>query len=368
MSVPVRAQIKPDTATHNLWRIAESDDFEQLEQVLAHGADVNARNSSGVTALMVAAYHGRLRMVRALIEHGAELNEIDKDGFTAVMLADHSGHQDVVRTLVACGANIIPRRLNKDASLRSEAFGALGESDVARTGRDQVVRTLKDPPEIWDLVHEARTEFNPSSAFVGRLTRINPLALAAIALIIGGGAVFGVMKFRGSPRSVTAPAPVRAEGSNSLPASSSPASNSTTTASSSPASSTITTATTLPASVPNNTASSNQPPAIPPASAALAGSKVDPDIPLAAPSALSFKPAVKSRRQNPTRSITASATLASGNNKAHQTSTTPGPKSDSEKVADPTAAKRQPDKAQSPQLIAPAKTSPTPKAKVIQWP
>src|SRR4029453_3666187 len=95
MSVAIREKIEPDAAP-DLWQIAEIGRIEQLDQVLARGADVNACNASGVTPLMVAAYHGRGEMVRALIEHGANLNAEDNDGFTAEMLADHGGQGDMV--------------------------------------------------------------------------------------------------------------------------------------------------------------------------------------------------------------------------------------------------------------------------------
>ena len=73
--------------TQDLWRIAETGEVGELEQLLARGAEVNARNDTGVTALMVASYHGRLEMVRALTDHGADVNAMDDDGFTAATLA-----------------------------------------------------------------------------------------------------------------------------------------------------------------------------------------------------------------------------------------------------------------------------------------
>src|SRR5215831_1664728 len=97
------------SATRDLWKIAETGEVGQLIELLARGADVNASNDAGATALMLAAYHGRLEMVRALTDHGADLNVVDRDGFTAAMLANHSGHQNIVRILLARGAKRIPQ-------------------------------------------------------------------------------------------------------------------------------------------------------------------------------------------------------------------------------------------------------------------
>src|SRR5262252_1191883 len=84
----------------HLWQIAAAGDVEQLAAILDRGADVNASNPSGLTPLMVAAYHGRLEMVRALIARGAEVNATDDEGLTAAMLADDAGHDEIVRILV----------------------------------------------------------------------------------------------------------------------------------------------------------------------------------------------------------------------------------------------------------------------------
>ena len=64
----------------------------------------------------------------------------------------------------------------------------------------EVVRTLKDPPEIWDLVHETPAHFNPTGAFVNRLNtskRTAILALVSVLLIVGLAA-FAVIKLTGA--------------------------------------------------------------------------------------------------------------------------------------------------------------------------
>jgi hypothetical protein len=376
MSVPIRAQIEPEAPTPDLWQIAETGHIQQLEQVLARGADVNASNDSGVTPLMVAAYHGRREMVQALIEHGADLNAADNDGFTAGMLADYAGHDDVVRTLVALGVKRIPTAPAPETS--PIRFAQEETPDAAPTSRNPEVRTLHDPPEIWDLVHETRTEFHPRSAFVTHLTSANPLMLAAIALIIGGGAVFGFIKLRGRSESAPAAPSLGAENSNTKTASSSQATvpNRTAPPAQQPTKTPPNTETVGsrvdPGIGPDRTASPpNQQTTNTPVTTKIAGSRVEPNITVAAPAALSGKRVVaKPPRQKPTSSgTTGSATVASRINKDKaQQSTTLGPKPDNEKRADPTVAKKESDKPPTPQLVAPAKDSPSPKGKVIKWP
>ena len=91
-----------------------------------------------------------------------------------------------------------------------------GQPPATPSGKDSTVRTLNEPPDIWELVHETREEFKPGSAFVGHLKALHPLVLFMILLLVGGGGVFGFMKFRSwSGSSSTAP-PVPTETSKSV--------------------------------------------------------------------------------------------------------------------------------------------------------
>jgi len=83
----MKTATNPEAATQALWNIAETNDANRVEPILAEGADIDARNEHGMTALMRAASRGRIRMVRALLEHGADPNLSRNDKFTALMLA-----------------------------------------------------------------------------------------------------------------------------------------------------------------------------------------------------------------------------------------------------------------------------------------
>ena len=49
------ADTEANALTRHLWHIAGIGDLEQLDQLLSQGADVNAADRTGVTALMRAA-------------------------------------------------------------------------------------------------------------------------------------------------------------------------------------------------------------------------------------------------------------------------------------------------------------------------
>ena len=93
----------------NDWRLAvEAADLAAMDALLTAGADINARDQHGQTALMNAASDGQIEVVRLLADRGADLNHRAKYGLTAVMLAVVRGHTEVVRILVEAGADLMP--------------------------------------------------------------------------------------------------------------------------------------------------------------------------------------------------------------------------------------------------------------------
>jgi hypothetical protein len=85
---------------------AHRGSIDELDGLLASGADIDARDRHGQTALMIAAVKGFGEVVGWLIEHGATLDHKGKYGLTALMLAVINGHVDVVRKLADAGANV----------------------------------------------------------------------------------------------------------------------------------------------------------------------------------------------------------------------------------------------------------------------
>ena len=90
-------------------RAVRSGDVEAVRQLLRSGADVNARDRYGQTALMLAAHHGHLEMVEALVGSGADLNVTAKYNLSALMLAVVAGHAEIARVLARAGADLGPR-------------------------------------------------------------------------------------------------------------------------------------------------------------------------------------------------------------------------------------------------------------------
>ncbi|NBO72605.1 ankyrin repeat domain-containing protein, partial [bacterium] len=63
----------------------EQDDWDMIEDLIKDGADVNAKDKNGATALMLATKNLFVAVIRKLCELGADVNIKDKNGNTAMM-------------------------------------------------------------------------------------------------------------------------------------------------------------------------------------------------------------------------------------------------------------------------------------------
>lgn len=85
---------------------AYKGDLAAVRALLAKRANVNARNSGGVTALVASPWGGNVDVTKALIVAGADVNAVDNDGGTALLAAAGTPHTDIVRVLIEAGADV----------------------------------------------------------------------------------------------------------------------------------------------------------------------------------------------------------------------------------------------------------------------
>lgn len=82
---------------------AEQDHLDTARYLLEKGAEVNARDKEGYSAIHVA--HS-LEMARLLLSHGADVNAEDNYGLTALHNAVLEGYADIAEVLIESGANV----------------------------------------------------------------------------------------------------------------------------------------------------------------------------------------------------------------------------------------------------------------------
>jgi len=89
---------------NELLSAASSGDTAAAERLLGQGADVDAKNNQGDTALLLAAKSGKIDTTRLLIEKGANIEAKNNVGETALIAACTSGHAEIAELLVEKGA------------------------------------------------------------------------------------------------------------------------------------------------------------------------------------------------------------------------------------------------------------------------
>ena len=81
----------------------DSENIGKVDQLLAQGADPNAIDKVGRSAVTNAAWRGRSRMVALLLERGVDADARDDEGHTALEWAAVNGYLDIVQSLLAAG-------------------------------------------------------------------------------------------------------------------------------------------------------------------------------------------------------------------------------------------------------------------------
>lgn len=92
-------------------------EVDTLKRLIEAGADVDARDLGGLTALMLTVRNGHTEIVKVLLEAGADINAQDDSGETALLKAARGGQTEVVNILVTVGADVNAKNKNGDTAL-----------------------------------------------------------------------------------------------------------------------------------------------------------------------------------------------------------------------------------------------------------
>ncbi len=99
-----RPQINRQQANQQLFNLSKSGNAGQINNLLSQGANVNAANSSGETALHAAASTGNTSAAQALLQRGANVNARTVRGWTPLHTAARFGRGNFAALLLNRGA------------------------------------------------------------------------------------------------------------------------------------------------------------------------------------------------------------------------------------------------------------------------
>jgi hypothetical protein len=83
---------------------AAAGNLTAVNAVLTSSFDVDARDQSGRTALMLAILNGHADVVAALLAHGAGVNAVDTSGVRPLQMARAKGNEEIIASLLRAGA------------------------------------------------------------------------------------------------------------------------------------------------------------------------------------------------------------------------------------------------------------------------
>jgi ankyrin repeat protein len=142
-----------------LIRAAWEGDADKVEALLKTGADVNASNREGMTALMASTWgktgRGDVRIAKALMASGANVNAANVHGRTALMEVAGNGNSEFVLLLINAGADVNAQLRGGGTALHEAAIN--GHTDIvgtllAKGARPNVANAQGLTPLMWACV------------------------------------------------------------------------------------------------------------------------------------------------------------------------------------------------------------------------
>lgn len=111
-----------------LFTAVKGNDVAKVNQLLAQGVDVNARDESSYTPLRWAVLNGNKDIIKALLDKKANVNEKNANGETPLMLAVFLANPDAIDLLLAGGADVNAK--SKDNFNALAIAGATGNNSI----------------------------------------------------------------------------------------------------------------------------------------------------------------------------------------------------------------------------------------------
>lgn len=132
MSLPTAHSAPMGPVEQALHQAAAQGHAQAGRAQLAQGANMEARNAAGATALLVATHHNHVEVARVLIEAGADVNAQDHIQDSPYLYAGARGHNEILKMTLAHGADL--QSLNR--------YGGTALIPAAERGHVETVQLL----------------------------------------------------------------------------------------------------------------------------------------------------------------------------------------------------------------------------------
>lgn len=152
-------------------KAVRAGDQNAVSAMLREGADANAQEANGTSALHWAVYQQNAALVKQLLKAGAKVNVVNQFGSSPMLEAANTGDAEVIRLLLAAGAD-------KESA---NADGQTALMTVARTGNVDAAKALLDAGANVNAIEH----FGGQSALMWAAAESQP---AMIRLLIVHGA------------------------------------------------------------------------------------------------------------------------------------------------------------------------------------
>ena len=142
---PAHAAAKVEVPGVPIHQAAWKGDMGIVQQHLAAGTGVDAKNKWGSTALHYTARGGQVAIAGLLISSSADVNAGDADGLTPLHFAASAGHEEVAKLLIAKGADLNARMKGGGYTVLDLAYlkDHIGLADLLRKHGGKTVEELK---------------------------------------------------------------------------------------------------------------------------------------------------------------------------------------------------------------------------------
>lgn len=94
-----------ETMNEQLFKVVEGKEVDRVRDLLDKGVDINAQDTQGRTAIMIATYANDVEMVKVLIAEGADVDIQDNMLNNPFLYAGAEGYMEILKLMIAAGAD-----------------------------------------------------------------------------------------------------------------------------------------------------------------------------------------------------------------------------------------------------------------------